>query len=300
MQPAPAQPQGPLALNLLDLDSDVLSCCIPLYLLDFVAAASTCTALRQVCTRQTLRAALQLPDFVGRLEHEAEMKKLADVGNSSACLRLGLCLIYGTLGKIEEGMQLLRRAKLAGGMNGADAAYELYLLRGKAHAEAKPMLDFAVAAGHKVAIVQKSGMPRSEVLAKFAIPANGQILRHLQTSQVSVATAHVREWWPDDHFIRDGRDAIMGIVTDGDHLLPATACEGCFRWRFLGRTSSEEKFAERKAAVEAAGGVFNPLLALQACSQCMVAHYCSRVCQMAQWRAHKRECRAMAAPVLAD
>lgn len=263
---------------------------------DYASVAATCTVLRRVCSHGPVLARLALP--VRRVPR-ALLHRLSIVANPRAHFRLGLLSIYKEHNQ-PEGMRLLRMAAAAGM---AEASWELYLLLRPAHKHEPPgevvpgerdaMLQAALAAGHKAAIVQKA--PNSERLKRlresFDPPMQGLIsvqAAQADSIETQAAARAAGEWLEeDDTFVRLEDEQLAAACWA--RCIPRQTQPGCHR--FMDR-SGERRDQRRRQVLglpEAAELPRGPPK-LMKCDRCRRAFYCSSICQVLHWPDHKHVC----------
>ena len=290
-----AHPARALPIELLELDMDCLENCMPDGLSDLLAVGASCKALQHVCRQPATLSRVTLPSYFGtRISHEEPLLKFAEGSNATACLRLGLALIYGTANRVDEGMHLLRSAREAGGEVGAEAAFELSSMKIPV-SESEAALQQALAAGHLGARLL-SGMRFRELTTVLTPP----LPRGKKPTLRDVQSIHARAAWDAVAVWKEA----SGVDDLPWQTVRVCSTEDCDRWSFSTRLNSS--LARRRMVIDTLGipdvaepaygaDIQGPPIDIRVCAMCHTT-YCSKICQKLDWmKGHKRECARLAA-----
>ena len=305
-------PTRTMPATIHDLSTDLLELlCTHLTVADVANVACVSVQLAEICARPSLMKAVGRTAALPASISVRWLERLAAVDNAWACYRLGFIKIYAWRGRSNtRGIELLRRAKAAGGPAGAAAAYELALCgryadvalgatslatlcdvacdasaaadRPPAEA-ARALLDAAAAAGSVPA------------LADTAPEGVGRFLRQKLGSTAESPQLPLDCW--DEMTAPEARAAWVQVAELNDDAEMAnlaglsTRCQNpmCVRWRLVNTTVGTGRHArlaaflgapsEHKVAVREHG----PPVSLAVCQACRCAHYCSPFCQAVHW-----------------
>ena len=261
----------------------------------YASVAATCTVLRHVCSHGPVLAQLALPVAIVQ---RAVLRRLSIAANPRAHFRLGLLAIYKEQNQA-AGLRLLRLAAASGL---AEASWELYVLLKPGHRHQPPsmapgereaMLQAALAAGHKGAIVETAEHAKrlKRLRESFDPPLQGRVsVQAVQADSIETqAAAWAADEWmeADDTFLRLEEQGLAMACWARD--IPGQTQPGCHR--FMNRMG-KRRDQRRRLALGLPESAELPLgpPKLMKCEQCLRAFYCSNLCQALHWPDHKLIC----------
>lgn len=267
---------------------------------DYASVAATCTVLRHACSPDAVLRQLALPVAI---VPRAVLARLHVAANPCASFRLGLLEVYKEK-NLPEGLRLLRLAAAAGL---PEASWELYLLLQPANSRAEPpsmapgereaMLQAALAAGHKGAIVETAPHDKKakRLRESFDFPLQQDARRRItiqdayeDSIETQAAAQAAIEWLECDDAFVTLEDEGLATACWARHM-PGQRQLGCHRFKY--RTSERRDQRRRRALglPESAELPQGPVK-LRKCNQCFRAFYCSPLCQVLHWPDHKLAC----------